>query len=89
MEKDYFVTEVLRTVAEHFPTQSIFKGGTSLSKTWRLIDRFSEDVDLFPAPPLRCTIEADYRIQCGNLCFGPFPSFEKVQTALGRVRGLL
>lgn len=23
-----------------------FKGGTSLSKTWGLIDRFSEDVDL-------------------------------------------
>lgn len=50
VEKDYFVTEVLRIVAEHFPTQSIFKGGTSLSKAWGLIDRFSEDVDLFVDP---------------------------------------
>lgn len=24
----------------------IFKGGTSLSKAWGLIDRFSEDIDL-------------------------------------------
>jgi len=24
----------------------VFKGGTSLSKAWKLIERFSEDVDL-------------------------------------------
>ena len=24
----------------------VFKGGTSLSKAWKLIDRFSEDIDL-------------------------------------------
>lgn len=29
-------------VAKHL----VFKGGTSLSKAWKLIDRFSEDVDL-------------------------------------------
>ncbi len=29
----------------------IFKGGTSLSKGWQLIDRFSEDIDLLVAPP--------------------------------------
>jgi hypothetical protein len=28
----------------------VFKGGTSLSKGWQLIDRFSEDVDLFVDP---------------------------------------
>lgn len=50
IEKDYFVTEVLRIVAQHFPAQAIFKGGTSLSKAWGLINRFSEDVDLFVDP---------------------------------------
>ena len=30
--------------------QVIFKGGTSLSKGWNLIQRFSEDVDLFLDP---------------------------------------
>ncbi|MDO6405663.1 nucleotidyl transferase AbiEii/AbiGii toxin family protein [Pantoea phytobeneficialis] len=29
-----------------FHGQLIFKGGTSLSKAWKLINRFSEDVDL-------------------------------------------
>lgn len=47
VEKDYYVTEVLRIVARTLPGRTIFKGGTSLSKGWRLIDRFSEDIDLF------------------------------------------
>ena len=47
IEKDAWVTLILRTVftsniAEHF----IFKGGTSLSKAFQLIERFSEDIDL-------------------------------------------
>ena len=50
VEKDYFVTEMLRVVAHRLPTQVIFKGGTSLSKAWQLIQRFSEDVDLFVDP---------------------------------------
>ena len=47
IEKDYYVTEALRLVANSWPTQVIFKGGTSLSKGWKLIERFSEDIDLF------------------------------------------
>jgi Nucleotidyl transferase AbiEii toxin, Type IV TA system len=47
IEKDYYVTEALRIVAERWPTQVIFKGGTTLSKGWRLIERFSEDIDIF------------------------------------------
>ena len=47
IEKDYYVTEALRIVAERWPTQVIFKGGTSLSKGWKIIERFSEDIDLF------------------------------------------
>ena len=50
VEKDYYVTEVLRIVADAYGDQVIFKGGTSLSKGWALIDRFSEDVDLFVDP---------------------------------------
>ncbi len=47
IEKDYYVTEALRTMANRWESQVIFKGGTSLSKGWQLIDRFSEDIDLF------------------------------------------
>ncbi len=46
-EKDYFVTEVLRALQDGFGEEIVFKGGTSLSKGWKIIDRFSEDVDIF------------------------------------------
>ncbi|HEX4082272.1 MAG TPA: nucleotidyl transferase AbiEii/AbiGii toxin family protein [Acidimicrobiales bacterium] len=46
LEKDYWVTEVLRTLAVRHRPSVLFKGGTSLSKGWRIIRRFSEDVDL-------------------------------------------
>lgn len=47
IEKDWWVTAVLRAMfglpyADHLS----FKGGTSLSKCWHLIDRFSEDIDV-------------------------------------------
>lgn len=45
VEKDYFVTLFLKKATEEVPGL-IFKGGTSLSKCHKLIDRFSEDVDL-------------------------------------------
>lgn len=47
IEKDWWVTQVLKAVfslpyAEHLS----FKGGTSLSKCWHRIKRFSEDIDI-------------------------------------------
>ena len=50
IEKDYYVTEALRIVAANDGEKIIFKGGTSLSKGWNLIGRFSEDVDIFLDP---------------------------------------
>ena len=50
IEKDYYVTEVLRVIATTVGEKTIFKGGTSLSKGWNLIGRFSEDVDIFLDP---------------------------------------
>lgn len=44
IEKDYYVTEVLRIIAATVGDKVIFKGGTSLSKGWNLIQRFSEDI---------------------------------------------
>lgn len=45
IEKDYYVTLFLREIAKRQPN-IIFKGGTSLSKCYHLINRFSEDIDL-------------------------------------------
>jgi predicted nucleotidyltransferase component of viral defense system len=46
VEKDYYAMRALRTLQQNLAGQFIFKGGTSLSKGWNLIDRFSEDLDL-------------------------------------------
>lgn len=45
VEKDYFVTLFLKKIVSIQP-DIIFKGGTSLSKCYKLIKRFSEDIDL-------------------------------------------
>lgn len=45
VEKDYYVTLILRLLAEKLE-QCVFKGGTSLSKGFHVIDRFSEDIDI-------------------------------------------
>jgi predicted nucleotidyltransferase component of viral defense system len=37
----------LRLIATTAPDKIIFKGGTSLAKGWNLIQRFSEDIDIF------------------------------------------
>lgn len=54
VEKDFWVTEVLRG-AVHGAAQAgvvvVFKGGTSLSKAFGLIQRFSEDVDMLVIYP--------------------------------------
>ena len=50
IEKDYYVTEALRIIASTVGDKIIFKGGTSLSKGWNLIQRFSEDIDIFLDP---------------------------------------
>jgi hypothetical protein len=45
VEKDYYVTVLLRELAMQLP-YIVFKGGTSLSKAHKIIKRFSEDIDL-------------------------------------------
>ena len=50
IEKDYYVTEALRLIATTSRDKIIFKGGTSLAKGWNLIQRFSEDIDIFLDP---------------------------------------
>jgi len=47
LEKDWWVTLTLKALFESpYAKFFIFKGGTSLSKGWKLIERFSEDIDI-------------------------------------------
>lgn len=50
VEKDYWITQILRAIRGRYFGQFIMKGGTSLSKGYGLIQRFSEDVDLLLIP---------------------------------------
>lgn len=52
VEKDFWVSWVLAILFAHpeFSEQLIFKGGTSLSKVFGVIERFSEDIDLSVSP---------------------------------------
>ena len=56
VEKDFWVSWLLRELfAESVsapPGRLVFKGGTSLSKVFGVIDRFSEDIDLCLPPAL-------------------------------------
>ena len=74
IEKDYFVTEALRIIEREAGSQVIFKGGTSLSKGWGLIERFSEDIDIFCRP--ECVQSA-----AGHQCHRP-----RIETASGCYR---
>ena len=47
VEKDWWVIEILRVISSMPVSKNmVFKGGTSLSKAWGIINRFSEDIDL-------------------------------------------
>lgn len=47
VEKDWWVSRTLEIIFQmEISKYLVFKGGTSLSKAWKLINRFSEDIDL-------------------------------------------
>ncbi len=47
IEKDFWVVFVLHHLfSSHVPAALVFKGGTSLSKCYNVIKRFSEDIDI-------------------------------------------
>lgn len=72
VEKDFWVTEVLRAAAvdrevtipdgSTAPVTFLFKGGTSLSRVFGIVDRFSEDVDLLAVFPDGATSNARHKV---------------------------
>ncbi len=72
VEKDFWVTEVLRaaSVSQTMPLPDgslapmtfTFKGGTSLSRVFGIVERFSEDVDLLAEFPAETSLTARHKI---------------------------
>lgn len=61
VEKDYWVTYALFTIFNNeIGKDTVFKGGTALSKCYNMIERFSEDIDLVV---LRREGETDSRLK--------------------------
>jgi predicted nucleotidyltransferase component of viral defense system len=47
IEKDYWITLILNRLSQSSHANSVvFKGGTSLTKGYRIVNRFSEDIDI-------------------------------------------
>lgn len=62
IEKDYWITEILRSLSEPLGDfLVVFKGGTSLSKAWHSIQRMSQDVDILLVPPADASSNAKDR----------------------------
>ena len=59
IEKDYYVTLALRELASRVKGM-VFKGGTSLTKCYQILERFSEDIDIsYAKEPLVHLINLD------------------------------
>ena len=93
VEKDWWVSRTLELIFQMDIAQHlVFKGGTSLSKAWKLINRFSEDIDLaidkefFEAyiGNITRTQITKLRKEAGIYTTGTF--FEKLQEAF-RIKG--
>ncbi len=75
IEKDYWITHSLRLLAQNENADKVvFKGGTSLSKAFNLVDRFSEDIDVavidagtFTGNQLKTLIKKVAKGMTGNL----------------------
>ncbi len=79
VEKDYWVTVALYEIFHsEIGSQAVFKGGTALSKCYKLIERFSEDIDIVA---LRNEGETDNQMkrklqQIGETVSGVMPEIE-------------
>lgn len=68
IEKDWWVTVVLMAISKtKYSDLYSFKGGTSLSKGWNLIERFSEDADIAIKREGRFSINGDTKSQLAKV----------------------
>ena len=77
IEKDYYVFMALKLMYSQ-NNEVMFKGGTSLSKAWRVLNRFSEDIDLNLRPEVpftdshRTKLSNSIRYALDSLLLGTF-----------------
>ncbi|WP_165760505.1 nucleotidyl transferase AbiEii/AbiGii toxin family protein [Niastella populi] len=100
IEKDWWVTLTLKALFRNLYSRYIvFKGGTSLSKCWKIIARFSEDIDIALSPeafemayienPSKTTVERLKRRGCAFISKELKTEVEKQISALGVPEGMI
>jgi hypothetical protein len=60
IEKDYWIMHALHGLIQQGFSFEL-KGGTSLSKGYKIIERFSEDIDIYIHPPAEMEVAEDWR----------------------------
>jgi hypothetical protein len=87
VEKDFWVSWTLAALFAHpeFGGQLVFKGGTSLSKVFGVIDRFSEDIDL-SVSPVFLGISEEWVEEAGSRKKAEARMHELESACIGRVR---
>ena len=79
-EKDWWVTAVLYVIFHtSIGEYLLFKGGTSLSKGWNIINRFSEDIDLALSRDFFLNVK---NLACANCTSNTHPPFARKGTGL-------
>ncbi len=85
-EKDFWIVWSLQQLFSlpNWAERLRFKGGTSLSKAYGLIERFSEDIDLildWQADAHRNALQVDYQAM-QEMIFGDTPNFDTLMHTL-------
>src|SRR5215204_3821736 len=100
LEKDWWVTLTLKALFQSpYAKYIVFKGGTSLSKCWKAISRFSEDIDIALDPaafnmqyidaPTKGYVKKLKRMGCEFTSTKLKEALEEGLTALGLPAGLI
>lgn len=69
IEKDFYICRILSELEKDEEIEyAIFRGGTSLSKCWKVVDRFSEDIDFSIAYPVSISKRRQFKYKIKEIC---------------------
>ena len=69
IEKDIHICKLLKRISENEALDhTIFRGGTSLSKCWNVVDRFSEDIDYSIIYPIGDSKRRRFKYELIDIC---------------------
>ena len=91
VEKDYWICQILQNQSRHPAAEkTVWKGGTSLSKAYGLIARFSSDVDFaILGDATWSKIMPTYKSELSLLSYRPIPNPEEIAASMKKLLGVV